>query len=281
MDIEQLKQLETIERLGTFSAAAEWLHISQPALSRSIKRLETDLGYTLFDRTKNSVSINKAGKLAAQHARIIVSEERSLRNALDDLSRQARTMRVGTCAPAPLWRLTARIVERFPGRLLSSETLDDRSIEAALMDRSIDLGITHYPLALPNVRSIPFMTEALSISVPNSHPFAQRKAIELKELAGQRILLYKNIGFWLDMVKEHIPNAEFVYQHDYRVFQELTRSTDALFFVTDAPSLAIEAPNRTIVALIDSCARATYYLISRTDCDQMASEVTDWIAKTS
>lgn len=50
MELEQMRQLEAIERLGTVSAAAEELHISQPALSRSIQRLEAELGCTLFDR---------------------------------------------------------------------------------------------------------------------------------------------------------------------------------------------------------------------------------------
>ena len=55
MELEQLRQLVEIERLGTISAAAEKLHLTQPSLSRSMKRLETDLGQELFDRTRNHV----------------------------------------------------------------------------------------------------------------------------------------------------------------------------------------------------------------------------------
>ena len=50
--------------LGTISAAAEKLHLTQPSLSRSMKRLETDLGQELFDRTRNHVELNEAGRLA-------------------------------------------------------------------------------------------------------------------------------------------------------------------------------------------------------------------------
>ena len=51
MELEQMRQLDAIARRGTISAAAEELHLSQPALSRSIRRLERELGQELFDRT--------------------------------------------------------------------------------------------------------------------------------------------------------------------------------------------------------------------------------------
>ena len=61
MELEQLRQLEAIARKGTLLSAAEELHISQSALSRSLRRLEDDLGQPLFDRTRNAMHINEAG----------------------------------------------------------------------------------------------------------------------------------------------------------------------------------------------------------------------------
>lgn len=61
-----LEQLAAFARRGTLSAAAEELHISQPALSQSMKKLEADLGVPLFERTRNRLRLNETGVLAAQ-----------------------------------------------------------------------------------------------------------------------------------------------------------------------------------------------------------------------
>lgn len=120
MELEQLRQLEAIEREGTMSAAAQVLHLSQPALSRSLGRLERELGQSLFDRVGRRLILNDAGRVALEHAGQILRAERMMREALADVARRTRALRVGTVAPVPLWRLTALMTERFPGLVLTS-----------------------------------------------------------------------------------------------------------------------------------------------------------------
>ena len=69
MELYQLIQLLAIADCGTMSSAAEKLHLSQPALSRSMQKLEEELQVSLFDRQKNKISFNANGKLAIEHAR--------------------------------------------------------------------------------------------------------------------------------------------------------------------------------------------------------------------
>lgn len=123
MELAQLQQLETVARTGTMSAAAHELSISQSALSRSIQRLERDLGTSLFTRGKNSATLNDAGLAAVEHARAVLREAQLLRDAVDEAQKRSRVLRVGTCAPAPLWKFTREVVERFPGSVLSSEMM--------------------------------------------------------------------------------------------------------------------------------------------------------------
>ena len=68
-ELYQLIQLIAIAECGTISRAAEQLHLSQPALSRSMQKLEDILQVTLFDRQKNKITLNKNGKLAVEQAR--------------------------------------------------------------------------------------------------------------------------------------------------------------------------------------------------------------------
>lgn len=73
IELEQLKQLIAFTTYGTLSKAAEELYISQPALSRSIQKLEKTLGVELFDRKKNKMELNENGKTIIQYAEKILN----------------------------------------------------------------------------------------------------------------------------------------------------------------------------------------------------------------
>lgn len=68
IEIYLLEQLSAFYEYGTLSAAAEHLNLAQPSLSRSMQKLESILGVTLFDRQKNRIVLNQTGILAAGHA---------------------------------------------------------------------------------------------------------------------------------------------------------------------------------------------------------------------
>ena len=123
MELEQLRQIEAVARAGTMSAAAAELHISQPALSRSIQRLEAEFGSPLFDREGRRVRLNEVGAVAVEWARQLLRDEALLREAVGAAAERAHALRVATVAPAPLWKLTGLAVERFPGETLTSDTL--------------------------------------------------------------------------------------------------------------------------------------------------------------
>lgn len=278
MNIEQLRQLSTVAELGTVSAAAESLRISQPALSRSLARLESELGCKLLDRNGRHVALNHAGKTALEYARSILHEERLMRIALDDLANRARSLTVGTVAPAPLWRLTALSVERFPDRLLSSRTMRQQDIERELFDRTLDLGISRKPLLYPAVRCCHLMDEDLAVSVPNGHELAERESLTFADVDGEDFLLFGNIGFWRTLVDEKMPHSDFLVQEDRVVFEQLSLTSPLLGFVTNAAYLAGEMPGRTVVPLEDSEAHVRFYLLAHQEASAHATELFDWVA---
>ena len=75
-ELHQLEQLIAVAECGTLSQAAGKLHISQPALSRSIQKLESELQAELFLRSKNKIELNDNGKLAVECARKVVGQGR-------------------------------------------------------------------------------------------------------------------------------------------------------------------------------------------------------------
>ena len=193
MELEQLRQLDAIAREGTMSAAARALHLSQPALSRSLARLEAELDQPLFDRPGRRLVLTDAGRVALEHARQILRDERAMRAAVDDVARRTRALGVGTVAPAPPWRLTALMVERFPGLVLTSQMLAEAQVQAGIRDGGLDLGIALRPAAPPGVRSCRLMVENLSVALPDGHALAERAGVRAAELAGETCLLFEGI----------------------------------------------------------------------------------------
>ena len=275
MEFEQLRQLDAIARTGTFSGAAAELHISQPSISRSVRALERELGCELFDRTRNHVELNAAGRLAVKHARAVLGEERRMRDAFAELTSATRTLAVAAIAPAPVWRLTDRVVERFPGTILTSEVIDDeQEVERRLFDRSADLVITRRPLGLPNVVCAPLMVESLFVYAPADDELAARPSVSFAELEGRTFLMNAVTGFWGDVVKRSIPNARFIEQHDARVLGQLTRTSKLLGFVTDVSELS-RAPDagRVCIPLQDADAHATFYVVAMIDAPQVVLDI--------
>ena len=105
LEICQLQQLLSVAEYGTLSAAAEAIHLSQPSLSRSMKKIEEDLRVTLFDRQKNKITLNENGKLAVECARKVLDQLQQMESQVRSFDRSRRTILVGSCAPAPLWTI--------------------------------------------------------------------------------------------------------------------------------------------------------------------------------
>lgn len=274
-----MRQLDAIARTGTVSAAAREMHLSQPALSRSMKRLEKELGAPLFARSGRRLELNEAGRAALEWARQLLRDERLMRDAVAAAARRARALRVGTVAPAPLWRLTGLMMEAFPRETLTSETADEEAVVRGVIDQVFDLGIVCTAPPSPLVRSCELMHERLSISLPPNHPLSSRRSVRLAELAENSFLILTGIGFWRDLVEHAIPHAAFIEQDDRMVFSQLARTTPHCTFVTDAPYMENSTPSgRVVVPIEDDAAQVTFHLIARSGAAGLAAQLFNWVS---
>lgn len=262
MELEQLKQLDAIARCGTLSKAADHLHLSQSALSRSIQRLETELGLTLFDRTKNRMELNDAGELAVERARAVLAEADRMQEALRARRDASRVLHLGTCAPAPLWRLVPAIAEREPDLVVMPEMLPLKELEQGLLSGSLDFAILPYVPDLPTLLSIPLMREDLFAALPEGHPLAARDELALADLDGETFLLFEGIGFWREVCARHMPCAHYVVQHDYVVFGQLAQTSPLPGFVTNAPEGGRMVGRRRVVPLTDDDVHVQFSLVA-------------------
>lgn len=268
MELEQLRQLDEIARCGTMQAAAERLHLSQSALSRSIRRLEDNLGQPLFDRTRNSMQVNAAGRIALEHARLILAEERRLRDSFDALAKRERTIRVASVAPAPTWRLSSVILEQNPTEILEPDILPEQEVEARLINGTCDFAVTSQRVGIPTVESRPFMAEDLYANVPRGHVLYERESLTFAELDGLTFLVYGGIGFWHDIHTSKLPFAQFVTQPDRTIFLQQVRTSNLLTFTTNAPENTSRHESRRAIPITDPEAHATFWLCVRTDAPE-------------
>jgi LysR family transcriptional regulator, transcription activator of glutamate synthase operon len=119
MELRQLRYAEAVARHRHFTRAAEELHVAQSALSQQVRRLESELGAELFQRTSRTVAPTEAGEAVAARARRILAEVDGIRGEIDELRGLVRgRVSIGALLPAgPLDvpRLLARFAKAFPG----------------------------------------------------------------------------------------------------------------------------------------------------------------------
>lgn len=281
-ELNQLEQLLTIAEAGTISKAAEILHLSQPALSRSIQRLEEELQVSLFDRQKNKITLNANGELALEYARKILSEAAAMSVRLQTFERSQHTLSLGSCAPAPLWRLTPTLSRLYPNMTIQSEIKTFDQLTSGLLNGSYQIIITTTPSDNPDILSFQYLEEHLYVALPPAHPLAAYKELSLHDLNGQSMLILSKIGFWYDICKAKMPDSLFLVQEDIQVLDELRRSSALPSFSTNLANLdTTKNENRVLIPLTDSEVNVTFYChIKKSDSQRLERFVSALSTKT-
>jgi DNA-binding transcriptional LysR family regulator len=186
MDMK-LKVLCTVARLRSFSAAAEELYISQPAVSKHVQSLETELGLALLERRKNNLSLTPAGQLVVQHAEKILAQYREMENDLSLLSETLQgQLTIGastTIAQYILPPVLARFKSAHPTLAISLLTGNSAVVERWLGDHKTDIGIIEgLPAHHPDFRYTPFLEDELVAIVPSGSRWSQLRHCTIEQL---------------------------------------------------------------------------------------------------
>ena len=260
-EIYQLEQLLAFAECGTLSGAAERLHLSQPALSRSMQRLETELQVPLFDRQKNKIEFNENGRMAADCARQVMDKCQDMISRLQAFDRSQRTILVGSCAPAPLWEIPPVLSDLYPDRTISSEMRENDMLLQGLRDDVYQLIILPYAVEEPGITCVKYGEEHLYFSLPPAHPLSGSKGLYMRDLNGETMLLRNRLGFWRDVTDQKMPDTRFLEQEDI-AFNELVKSSALPSFTTDVAFHREGNPvNRVNIPILDEEANVTYLFI--------------------
>jgi DNA-binding transcriptional LysR family regulator len=181
LELDELQSFLVLSEQLHFRRAAEILHVSQPALSKQIRRLEERLGGQLLIRRSRGVHLTSAGQVLLQHARQVIensnSAERITRLALKG---EAGTLRVGfgiAVLARGLPNLMLRFRKRFPNVDLSVRNMSTSDQTQALRDRKIDIGFVRLPILSEDIETIPIVSERLMIVLSEQANHDARKGL--------------------------------------------------------------------------------------------------------
>jgi LysR family transcriptional activator of glutamate synthase operon len=194
MELRQLRYLAAVARHGSFTLAAQELHVAQPAVSQQVRRLERELGVELLSRTTRRVLVTEAGEIALARASRILADADALRAEIDELHGLLRgTLALGVI-PAVGALDPASLLARFRSR---HHAVDIRLIETTL-DATLDLLRADrldvcFAFCLPEragdgIAGELLLDDELALMVAPGHPLAKRRRVALATVAEEPLI---------------------------------------------------------------------------------------------
>jgi DNA-binding transcriptional LysR family regulator len=194
MDINQLEVLVTVARERSFSRAAEVLDRTQPAISQAVRRLELEVGEKLFDRSSKDGTLTFAGEVLLDYARQMLNLRYSAQSALVEM-RNLHHGKVTISANEHTVFFLLPVIAEFrrlhPMIKIEVQRGVASRIPKQITGREVELGVISFTPNDDSLRSVPVMSDELTLVVSSKHRFADRATVSIKEL-GEEIFVAHN-----------------------------------------------------------------------------------------
>ncbi|MCD7846341.1 MAG: LysR family transcriptional regulator [Oscillospiraceae bacterium] len=193
MELSQLKALLEVAQRQNITQTANYLHITQPALSKIILRLENELDIQLFDRNGKRIVLNENGTVVCRYAQKIFSIISDMYAELDERKNERiGQLRIGSSYPAndPSFISTAltRFSAKLPDVTVVLHQITQSSLQDVLLNRNIDLAIVTAPIRSLDIQFEELFTEKIGVILSINHPLAKYESLSLKDLCGERFI---------------------------------------------------------------------------------------------
>ena len=287
MELSQLRYFQAVAECNNMSGAAEKLHISQPALSTAIKKLEEELGIPLFERSKNKICLNDTGRLALTYTEAILAKIDEMKNTFDKFICKNNILSLGFCDPGPMRFSVPLLQKANPDMNITSALLpDENNLEKLLLAHRYDAIISINKPQDENIITIPFAEEELMLSVPSGHPLTKRKSICLQNEQNLQLINYSGDGAFVRKIQPFIDrltqNFGMKTYNDYFVFRQLLENNNLLCLTTKlVRNYRNDGTDRIIIPLEDEGLKATYYLSYLKSNRKYLSPLLAWVEKLS
>jgi len=236
---EQFRSVVVLAEHLHFGRAAAALYVSQPALTKQIRKIESTLGGPLFMRKPRQLTLTRAGEVLVEHARSVI---RDTQLAID-VSRsamlgEAGLLRIGfglSSLAIGLPEIVQRFRRRFPHVHISMRELSTPPQLEELKNRTLDIGFVRLPVSLLEISSIPLFTDRLMIAVQRRK--GQRVRGRLQSFAREPFILVTRSAS--ASLHDHIIRTCHAAGFFPRVVQEIAELFTALRFVQAGVGVAL------------------------------------------
>src|SRR5688572_13774009 len=250
LTLRDLEYLISVADQLHFGKAAESCHVSQPALSMQIRKIEDFLGLQLFERTNRNVVITPTGEAVARQARIVLEEAQKIATLAqtrgEPLSGALRLGAIATLGPYLMPHLLGPLRRHFPKlELLMKEGLTDELIED-LRDGALDAVLAAPTFNTDGLKVIPLFEEPFLLAAPKKHELTLKPALRAKDLNSADMVLLEDGHCLRNQTIEVCPSNR---RGKFREFQATSLETlrhlvAAGFGYSLIPRLAVDASDR-------------------------------------
>jgi LysR family transcriptional regulator, hydrogen peroxide-inducible genes activator len=268
MDLDQLRYFLKVAERQSFTRAAADLAISQPALSRSVQKLEEELGQPVFERSARAVTLTDAGQLLQARVRQALTLLDDTKAEITDDGRTGR-LRVGaipTVAPYYLPEVLNRFTRSFPEASIMVREDTTAVLLKACADGELDLAILALPVAAPYLEIEKLFDEELLLVMPPDHQLAEKTTIRITDVEPYPFILLDEAHCLTDTIVSFCKQRSFQpvaveRTSQLATIQELVSLSHGVSLIPDMArrcdrsdqrvyrSLAGRRPTRTIAAV--------------------------------
>jgi DNA-binding transcriptional LysR family regulator len=222
MELRMVRSFVAVAESLSFTKAAKTVFITQPAITMHVRELERELGVTLIDRNRRRVELTKIGTLFLAEARALLAQVERATRVVGQADRgeigELRIAYVSSAALQVLPTLIARFRATYPNVRVALKNRHTTTQIDNLRQQQIDVGFLRLPFAQPDLTIAAVHREPFVIVLPKKHRLARKQPLSLKELAGEKFIVYGREhapGFY-DQIVSFCQKAGFI----PHIFQE-------------------------------------------------------------
>ena len=195
MESKVLRYFCAVVDCGSFTGAAAALSIAQPAISMSIKRLEQEVGFPLFNRLERRLSLTDEGEVLYRHAKTVTQRVDDARNAMNELQGlESGLVRVGIPGMLGSYHFPSLLMafrHRYPDIKLSIVDAGTVKLQSMLEQGEVDLAFVESDTILPSLEGISIMQVPMVAAVAEDHRFTSRPTIGVEEFLREELAIFK------------------------------------------------------------------------------------------
>ncbi len=211
MTLSEFRYIVAVAKELHFGRAAKSCFVSQPTLSVAVKKIEEELGVTLFERHQHEVSITPIGQIIIDQAEVVLNETKTLKELAnqnkDELSGELKLGVIYTVGPYLLPKLIPVINKQVGDLVLIIEEDYTENLFNKLKAGEIDVAILANPFDHPGICTEVLYQEPFMVALPSNHPLTKKKKLKADDLLDDTMLLLKSGNCFRDQVVKVCPSC--------------------------------------------------------------------------